>query len=73
MRRGTKRGRRIFSAVFEADTVSLVRQQGCTVDQACQALGLGETTLRRWVAQYEGETAGQPFFDKALPPQQQPI
>jgi transposase len=46
-----KRGRRSFAAEFKADAVSLVQQQGYTVAQACQALAIGETALRPWVAQ----------------------
>ena len=34
-----KRGRRSFTAEFKADAVDLVKQQGYTVGQACQALG----------------------------------
>ena len=50
-----RRARRSFSAEFKSDAVALVQQQGYTVGQACQALGIGETALRRWLAQYEAE------------------
>ncbi len=63
-----KRGRRTFTAEFKADAVSLVQQQGYTVAQACQALGIGETALRRWVAQVEAETAGLTPTGKAITP-----
>lgn len=68
-----KRGRRSFSAEFKADAVSLVRQQGYTVAQACHALEIGETALRRWVAQVEAETAGLTPTGKAITPEQQRI
>ena len=68
-----KRGRRSFTAEFKADAVSLVRQQGYTVAQACQALEIGETALRRWVAQVEAETAGLTPTGKAITPEQQRI
>lgn len=68
-----KRGRRSFTAEFKADAVSLVRQQGYTIAQACQALELGETALRRWVAQVESETAGLTPAGKAITPEQQRI
>ena len=68
-----KRGRRSFTAEFKADAVSLVRQQGYTMAQACQALEIGETALRRWVAQVEAETAGLTPTGKAITPEQQRI
>lgn len=68
-----KRGRRRFTAEFKADAVALIQQQGYTVAQACQALAIGETALRRWLAQYEGETAGQTPRGQALTPEHQRI
>ena len=50
-------GRR-FTAEFKADAVSLIQQQGYTVAQASQALGVGETALRWWVVQYGGNLRG---------------
>ena len=63
-----KRGRRSFTTEFKADAVALVRQQGYTVAQACQALEVGETALRRWVAQVEAETAGRTPTGQAITP-----
>lgn len=68
-----KRGRRSFSPEFKADAVALVQQQGYTVAQACQALGIGENALRRWLAQVAGELAGQRPMGKAITPEQRRI
>jgi len=68
-----KRRRRRFTAEFKAEAVALVQQQGYTVAQACQALGLGETALRRWVAQVDAETTGGTPTGKAITPEQQRI
>ena len=68
-----KRSRRSFTAEFKADAVSLVQQQGYTVGQASQALGIGETALRRWVAQVETEKTGLTPTGKAITPEQQRI
>jgi len=68
-----KRGRRSFTAEFKGDAVSLVQQQGYTVAQACQALAIGETALRRWVTQYETETKGLTPNGQAITPEQQRI
>ena len=68
-----KRGRRSFTAEFKADAVSLIQKQGYTLAQACQALGIGDTVLRRWVAQVEAETADLTPTGKALTLEQQRI
>lgn len=68
-----KRGRRSFTPEFKADAVALVQQQGYTIAQACQALGIGETALRRWLAQVAGEVAGLTPTGKAITPEQQRI
>lgn len=68
-----KQGRRTFTTEFKADAVSLVQQQGYTVGQACEALAIGETALRRWVTQVEEETAGLTPRGKAITPEQQRI
>ncbi|WP_447970992.1 transposase [Nitrospira sp. M1] len=51
----------------------LVRRQGYSVPQACQALNIADTALRRWLAQVEVEVAGTTPTGKALTPEQQRI
>ena len=68
-----QRRRRSFTVEFKGEAVALVREQGYTVAQACQALGIGETALRRWVGQVQGETAGRTPTGKAITPEQQRI
>lgn len=68
-----KRRQRTFTAEIKADAVSRVQQQGYTDAQACQALGIGETALRRWVTQVEMETAELTPRGRAITPKQQRI
>lgn len=42
-------GRKNFSDEFKADAVRRVISGGFPVSKVCQALGIGETALRRWV------------------------
>jgi len=51
----------------------MVKNQGFSVPEACHALGIGPTALRRWVRQYEAEELGQPVAGKPLTPEQQRI
>ena len=48
-------------------------QQQCSITQLCHELNLGETAVRRWVAQYKAELNGQPGIGLPLTPDQQRI
>jgi len=48
-------GRKDFSDEFKSDAVNLVLEQGYSVSKAAQALGIGETALRRWLGQRQAK------------------
>ena len=41
--------RRTFSAEFKREAATLVLDQGYSVTEACQSLGLVDSALRRWI------------------------
>ena len=53
-----KRARQRFTDEFRAETVALVRSSGKAIAEVCRDLGIGESTLYRWLAQAEID-AGQ--------------
>jgi transposase-like protein len=55
-----KRKRRKFSEEYKAETVRLIRRSGKSIGQMGLELGIGETALRRWVAQAEVEAGRGP-------------
>lgn len=65
--------RRSFSTEFRLEAALLVTQQGYSIAEACRSLGVGETAMRRWVAQLQQEHAGITPKAKALTPEQQRI
>ncbi|RCW94910.1 transposase [Marinomonas foliarum] len=65
--------RRTFSTEFKHEAASLVLDQGYRFTEACKSLGVGETALRRWVDQLQGERGGVTPTTKALTPEQQRI
>ena len=67
------RTRRRFRTEFKREAGALVRQQGYSVSQACEALNIGGTALRRWLAQVDVEMAGGTPAGRALTPEQQRI
>ncbi len=69
----TNSKRRVFDASFKLQVVEMVRSQGLSIGQVCKDMNLGETALRRWVAQVEAEQLGQPGIGKPLTAEQQRI
>lgn len=65
--------RRSFSPEFKHEAASLVLKQGYSVSEACRSLGVGETALRRWIAQLDQEHRGVTPTSKALTSEQQKI
>ena len=67
-----KKARRTFTTEFKQEAASLVLEQGSRIREACQAMGVGETAMRRWVKQLKAERGGEtPIGSKALTAEQQ--
>ena len=65
--------RRTFDASFKLQIVQMIRDQGLSVMQVCRDMNLGETAVRRWVAQFGTEQTGQAGIGKPLTAEQQRI
>ena len=66
--------RRHFSVEFKRESAGLVLDQGYSILEAVQAIGVGESALRRWVKQLADERGGiTPASSKALTVEQQRI
>ena len=68
-----KRDRRSFSKEFKHEAASLVVSEGYSIPEACHAMGVGDTAMRRWVKQLQGEYNGVTPKAQALTPDQQRI
>ena len=68
-----KRDRRSFSKEFKHEAASLVVSEGYSIPEACRAMGVGNTAMRRWVEQLQGEHQGVTPKAQALTPDQQRI
>ena len=69
----TKKQRRTFDAEFKLQVVQMIGQQGLSVGDVCRDMKLGETAVRRWLAQVDEEAAGRPGLGKPLTAEQQRI
>ena len=65
--------RRHFTLEFKPEVAKKIVQQQHSIIQLCHELNLGETAVRRWVAQYKAELNGQPGIGLPLTPDQQRI
>lgn len=65
--------RRTFDASFKLKVVQMIRDQGLSVGQVCRDMKLGDTAVRRWVAQFDAEQLGQSGIGKPLTAEQQRI
>ncbi|MBY8061196.1 IS3 family transposase [Vibrio fluvialis] len=54
----TKRTRRTFSAEFKLEAAQLVLDQNYTVVEAAKAMGVGKSTMDKWVRQLKQERMG---------------
>jgi transposase len=68
-----KRDRRSFSEEFKHEAASLVVSEGYSIPEACRAMGVGDTAMRRWVKQLQEEHNGVTPKTQALSPDQQRI
>ena len=50
--------RKYFTTEFKQEAASLVLAQGDSIKEACQAMGVGESAMRRWVKQLNAERGG---------------
>ena len=48
-----------YDAAFKLEIAKMVVDHGLTVSQVVKDMNIGETAVRRWVAQYQAERQGQ--------------
>lgn len=65
--------RKTFDPNFKLQVVQLIKEQGLSVAQVCRDMSLGETAVRRWLAQFAAEQSGLAGIGKPLTTEQQRI
>jgi transposase len=65
--------RRSFSSEFKLEAAQLVVDQGYTLKAACEAMGVGKSTLENWVRKLKQEHQGETPKGSALTPEQRRI
>jgi transposase len=67
------RQRRTYNTNFKREAANLVLKEGYSVGGASRSLDIGETALRRWIDQLEGERLGVTPKAKAFTDEQRRI
>jgi len=66
--------RKNYTPEFKQEAASLVLDQTYSIPEACEAMGVGLSAMRRWVKQLKAERTGiTPEGSKAITPEQQKI
>ena len=65
--------RRTFSPEFKLEAAQLVVDQGYTVRAACDAVGVGKSTMEYWIRQLRQERGGETPKVSAITPEQRRI
>ena len=68
-----QRSRRNFDASFKLQVAQMVKVQGLSISQVCTDMNIGESAVRRWIAQFEAEQLGQNGIGKPLTAEHQRI
>lgn len=66
----TKKTRPTFNAQFKLETAQLVVDQGYTHEEAAKAMGVGYSTIGKWVKQLKEERQGKSPQASPMTPEQ---
>jgi transposase len=69
----TKTKKRTFTQEFKREAANLVVTEKYTVTDACKAMNVSSSAMRKWVKQLEQEKSGITPVAKAITPEQQEI
>jgi len=69
----TKKNKRTFTQEFKREAANLVVTEKYSIADACKAMGVSSSAMRKWVKQLEQEKSGTTPLAKAITPEQQEI
>jgi transposase len=67
------RKRKTFDSSLKLEVVRMITEQGLSVQNVSESMSIGQTAIRRWLAQHSAEQNGQPGIGKPLTAEQQRI
>jgi transposase len=67
------RKRKTLNPSLKLEVVRMIKEPGQSIQNVSESMGIGQTAIRRWLAQYGAEQNGQPGIGKPLTVEQQRI
>jgi transposase len=67
------RKRKTFDPSLKVEVVRMIKEQGQSIQNFSESMDIGQTAIRRWLAQFSAEHSGQPGIGKPLTAEQQRI
>jgi transposase-like protein len=67
------RKRKTFDPSLKLEVVRMITEQGQSIRNVSESMDIGQTAIRRWLAQVGAELSGQPGIGKPLTAEQQRI
>ncbi len=67
------RKRKTFDPSLKLEVVRMITEQGQSIRNVSESMDIGQTAIRRWLAQVGAEHSGQPGIGKPLTAEQQRI
>ena len=68
-----KHTRPIFSPEFRQEAAQLVVEKGYTIREAAESMGVGKSTMDKWVKHLRASSSGLPVKGAPVTPEQQRI
>ena len=65
--------KRTFDANYKLHICELIRRQGLSITQVCTDNSLGQSTVHRWLNQYDAELQGKAVIGLPITPDQRRI
>ena len=65
--------KRTFDATYKLHICELIRKQGLSITQVCTDNSLGQSTVHRWLNQYDAELQGKAGIRLPITPDQRRI
>lgn len=62
-----------FAPSLKLEVVRMIKEQGQSIQNVSESMGIGQSAIRRWPTQYGAEQSGQPGIGKPLTAEQQRI
>ncbi|MNO10391.1 Transposase [compost metagenome] len=62
----TTRKRKTFDPSLKLEVVRMIKEQGLSIQNVSESMDIGQTAIRRWLAQYSAVSSGYKLIHAAI-------